>query len=62
MCSCSFVKVTERNFLFVFVRLANRTNINELPIERFTNCSLNVQFVYNPTTYNPINYVYESTA
>ncbi|MFS7934047.1 hypothetical protein Hanom_Chr05g00386911 [Helianthus anomalus] len=32
----------------MFVRYANRTNINELPTERFTNCSLNVWFVYSP--------------
>ncbi|KAF5762194.1 hypothetical protein HanXRQr2_Chr16g0773921 [Helianthus annuus] len=30
-----------------------RTNINKLPAERFTNCSVNVQFVYSPT----INYL-----
>ncbi|MFS7932442.1 hypothetical protein Hanom_Chr04g00367941 [Helianthus anomalus] len=25
-----------------------RTNINEFPAERLTNCSLNVRFVYSP--------------
>ncbi|KAJ0614702.1 hypothetical protein HanIR_Chr02g0065371 [Helianthus annuus] len=47
--------------LFIFVHLINgteflvhvrsfikRTDINELPAERFMNCSLNVRFVYSP--------------
>ncbi|MFS7967282.1 hypothetical protein Hanom_Chr09g00783951 [Helianthus anomalus] len=33
----------------VCVRSFNKlTNINELPAERLTNCSLNIRFVYNP--------------
>ncbi|MFS7914536.1 hypothetical protein Hanom_Chr02g00154591 [Helianthus anomalus] len=28
--------------------LTKRTNINELPAERFAKCSLNVRFVYSP--------------
>ncbi|MFS8005956.1 hypothetical protein Hanom_Chr13g01243561 [Helianthus anomalus] len=27
-----------------------RTNIKKLPAERFTNCSLNVRFVYSPNS------------
>ncbi|KAJ0591915.1 hypothetical protein HanHA300_Chr03g0078851 [Helianthus annuus] len=40
----------------MFVQLTNRThgsfikmNVNELPAERFTHCSLNIRFVYSPT-------------
>ncbi|MFS7908569.1 hypothetical protein Hanom_Chr01g00084721 [Helianthus anomalus] len=48
--------------MFMLVHLANRmkflvhvrslikqTKVNKLPAERFTNCSLNVRFVYSPT-------------
>ncbi|MFS7939708.1 hypothetical protein Hanom_Chr05g00455061 [Helianthus anomalus] len=44
-----FVHLTNRTKFLVHVRsFIKRTNINELPAERFTNCSLNVRFVYNP--------------
>ncbi|MFS7971040.1 hypothetical protein Hanom_Chr09g00828081 [Helianthus anomalus] len=45
-----FVHLTNRTkFLVHVVRsFIKRTNINELPTERFTNCSLNVWFVYSP--------------
>ncbi|MFS8014163.1 hypothetical protein Hanom_Chr15g01341381 [Helianthus anomalus] len=56
-----FVHLTNRTKFLVHVRsFIKRTNINELSAERFTNCSLNVQFVYNPThgcwgdTFHPI--------
>ncbi|MFS7902262.1 hypothetical protein Hanom_Chr01g00009211 [Helianthus anomalus] len=62
----TFTNTTERTrHLFMFVHLTNRTkfllhvrsfikrtNTNELPAERFTNCSLNVWFVYSPTRKN----------
>ncbi|MFS8013328.1 hypothetical protein Hanom_Chr14g01331601 [Helianthus anomalus] len=45
-----FVHLTNRMEFLVHVRsFIKRTNINELPAERFTNCSLNVRFVYSPT-------------
>ncbi|MFS7966141.1 hypothetical protein Hanom_Chr09g00770381 [Helianthus anomalus] len=45
-----FVHLTKRTKFLVRVRLFNkRTNTNELPAERFTNCSPNVWFVYSPT-------------
>ncbi|MFS7968791.1 hypothetical protein Hanom_Chr09g00801681 [Helianthus anomalus] len=45
---CSF---NETNKILVRVRLFNkRTNTNELPAKRFTSCSLNVWFVYNPNS------------
>ncbi|MFS7927764.1 hypothetical protein Hanom_Chr04g00312971 [Helianthus anomalus] len=46
-----FVHLTKQTkFLFVFVCLVNKqTNTNELPAERFTNCSANVWFVCSPT-------------
>ncbi|MFS7907630.1 hypothetical protein Hanom_Chr01g00073581 [Helianthus anomalus] len=45
-----FVHLTNRTKFLVHVRFFNkRTNINELPAEQFTNCSLNVRFVYSPT-------------
>ncbi|MFS8014830.1 hypothetical protein Hanom_Chr15g01349091 [Helianthus anomalus] len=45
-----FVHLTNRTEFFVHVRsFIKRTNINELPAEQFTNCSLNVRFVYSPT-------------
>ncbi|MFS8034156.1 hypothetical protein Hanom_Chr17g01577901 [Helianthus anomalus] len=65
-----FTNTIERTrHLFMFVHLSNRmkflvhvrsfikqTNINELPAERFTNCSLNVRFVYSPSCFcNKIN-------
>ncbi|KAF5766535.1 hypothetical protein HanXRQr2_Chr15g0716461 [Helianthus annuus] len=44
-----FVHLTNRTKFLVRVRsFLKRTNINELPAERFTNCSLNVRFVYSP--------------
>ncbi|MFS7922334.1 hypothetical protein Hanom_Chr03g00247861 [Helianthus anomalus] len=43
-----FVHLTKRTEFLVRVRLFNkRTNTNELPAERFTNCSPNVWFVYS---------------
>ncbi|MFS7905061.1 hypothetical protein Hanom_Chr01g00043331 [Helianthus anomalus] len=51
-----FVHLTNRTKFLVHVRsFIKRTNINELPAERFTNCSLNVRFVYNPTKYTSRN-------
>ncbi|MFS8026022.1 hypothetical protein Hanom_Chr16g01482051 [Helianthus anomalus] len=45
-----FVHLTNQTEFLVHVRsFIKRTNINELPAERFTNCSLNVWFVYSPT-------------
>ncbi|KAJ0647361.1 hypothetical protein HanOQP8_Chr15g0558831 [Helianthus annuus] len=45
-----FVHLTKRTkFLFRVRSFIKRTNTNELPAERFTNCSLNVQFVCSPT-------------
>ncbi|MFS7888899.1 hypothetical protein Hanom_Chr00s000002g01600461 [Helianthus anomalus] len=45
-----FVHLTNRTKFLVHVcSLIKRTNVNELPAERFTNCSLNVQFVYDPS-------------
>ncbi|MFS7940473.1 hypothetical protein Hanom_Chr05g00464881 [Helianthus anomalus] len=47
-----FVHLTNRTKFLVHVRsFIKRTNINELPAERFTNCSLNVRFVYSPNCY-----------
>ncbi|MFS7980674.1 hypothetical protein Hanom_Chr10g00942081 [Helianthus anomalus] len=44
-----FVHLTNRMKFRVHVRsFIKRTNINELFTERFTNCSLNVRFVYSP--------------
>ncbi|MFS7904702.1 hypothetical protein Hanom_Chr01g00039181 [Helianthus anomalus] len=44
-----FVHLTNRTEFLVHVcSFIKRTNINELPAERFTNCSLNVRFVYSP--------------
>ncbi|MFS7940067.1 hypothetical protein Hanom_Chr05g00459281 [Helianthus anomalus] len=44
-----FVHLTNRTEFLVHVRsFIKRTNINELPAERFMNCSLNVRFVYSP--------------
>ncbi|MFS7908939.1 hypothetical protein Hanom_Chr01g00088981 [Helianthus anomalus] len=46
-----FVHLTNRTKFLVHVRsFIKRTSINELPAERFTNCSLNVRFVYSPTS------------
>ncbi|MFS7974248.1 hypothetical protein Hanom_Chr09g00866361 [Helianthus anomalus] len=45
-----FVHLTYRTKIFVHVRsFTKRTNMNELPAERFMNFSLNVQFVYSPS-------------
>ncbi|MFS7961310.1 hypothetical protein Hanom_Chr08g00713481 [Helianthus anomalus] len=44
-----FVHLINRTEFLVHIRsFITRTNINELPAERFTNCSLNVRFVYSP--------------
>ncbi|KAJ0913195.1 hypothetical protein HanRHA438_Chr06g0282871 [Helianthus annuus] len=44
------VHLTKRTKFLVCVRLFNkRTNTNELPAERFTNCSPNVWFVCSPS-------------
>ncbi|MFS7939681.1 hypothetical protein Hanom_Chr05g00454761 [Helianthus anomalus] len=44
-----FVHLTNRTKFRVHVRsFIKQTNINELHAERFTNCSLNVRFIYNP--------------
>ncbi|MFS7920403.1 hypothetical protein Hanom_Chr03g00224461 [Helianthus anomalus] len=44
-----FVHLTKRTEFFVCVRsFIKRTNTNELPAERFMNCSLKVQFVCSP--------------
>ncbi|MFS7945050.1 hypothetical protein Hanom_Chr06g00519421 [Helianthus anomalus] len=62
----AFTNTTEQTrHLFMFVHLTNRTkflvhilsfikqtDINELPAERFKNCSLNVQFIYSLTCIN----------
>ncbi|MFS7917935.1 hypothetical protein Hanom_Chr03g00195031 [Helianthus anomalus] len=46
------VHLTKRTKFLIRVRLFNkRTNTNELPAERFTNCSPNVGFVRSP---NPV--------
>ncbi|MFS7973799.1 hypothetical protein Hanom_Chr09g00860891 [Helianthus anomalus] len=48
-----FVHLTNRTEFLVHVRsFIKRTNINELPAERFTNCLLNVRFVYSPKNKN----------
>ncbi|MFS7908662.1 hypothetical protein Hanom_Chr01g00085781 [Helianthus anomalus] len=45
-----FVHLTNRTKFLVHVRsFIKRTNINELPVEQFTNYSLNVRFVYSPS-------------
>ncbi|MFS8016983.1 hypothetical protein Hanom_Chr15g01374911 [Helianthus anomalus] len=45
-----FVHLTKRTkFLVCVCSFIKRTNTNELPSKRFTNCSLNVWFVCNPT-------------
>ncbi|KAM0038665.1 hypothetical protein Hdeb2414_s0013g00417521 [Helianthus debilis subsp. tardiflorus] len=45
-----FVHLTKQTKFLVRVRLFNkRTNTNELPAERFTNCSPNVWFVCSPS-------------
>ncbi|MFS8028011.1 hypothetical protein Hanom_Chr16g01505461 [Helianthus anomalus] len=44
-----FVHLTNRTKFLVHVRsFIKRANINKLPAEQFTNCSLNVRFVYSP--------------
>ncbi|KAJ0853758.1 hypothetical protein HanRHA438_Chr14g0654861 [Helianthus annuus] len=44
-----FVHVIKRTEFLVRVRsFIKGTNTNELPAEGFTNCSLNVRFIYNP--------------
>ncbi|MFS7990705.1 hypothetical protein Hanom_Chr11g01062061 [Helianthus anomalus] len=49
-----FVHLTKRTEFLVHVHLFNkRANTNELPAERFTNCSSYVWFVCNPK-YNKI--------
>ncbi|KAF5804539.1 hypothetical protein HanXRQr2_Chr05g0198211 [Helianthus annuus] len=45
-----FVHSTNRTKFLVHVRsFIKRTNTNELPVERFMNCLLNVRFVYSPS-------------
>ncbi|MFS8031576.1 hypothetical protein Hanom_Chr17g01547501 [Helianthus anomalus] len=45
-----FVHLTKRTTFLVRVRLFNkRTNTNEPPAERFTNCSPNVWFICSPS-------------
>ncbi|MFS7983964.1 hypothetical protein Hanom_Chr11g00980911 [Helianthus anomalus] len=45
-----FSHLIKRTEFFVCVlSLIKLTNTNELPAERFTNCSLNVRFVCSPT-------------
>ncbi|MFS7985894.1 hypothetical protein Hanom_Chr11g01004051 [Helianthus anomalus] len=44
-----FVHLSKRTKFFVRVRsFIKRTNTNELPTERFVNCSLKVRFVCSP--------------
>ncbi|MFS8005178.1 hypothetical protein Hanom_Chr13g01234331 [Helianthus anomalus] len=48
-----FVHLINRTKFLVRVRsFIKRTNVNELLVERFTNCSLNVRFVYSPRVNN----------
>ncbi|KAJ0715318.1 hypothetical protein HanPI659440_Chr13g0499711 [Helianthus annuus] len=48
-----FVHLTNRTKFLVHVRsLTKQTTVNELPAERFTNCSLNVRFIYSPNNKN----------
>ncbi|MFS7938430.1 hypothetical protein Hanom_Chr05g00439601 [Helianthus anomalus] len=45
-----FVHLTKRTEFFVRVHsFIKRTNTNELPVKRFMNCSLKVQFVCSPS-------------
>ncbi|MFS8028323.1 hypothetical protein Hanom_Chr16g01509241 [Helianthus anomalus] len=45
-----FVHLTNRTKFLVRVRsFIKQTNVNELPVKRFTNCSLNVRFIYSPS-------------
>ncbi|MFS7940596.1 hypothetical protein Hanom_Chr05g00466281 [Helianthus anomalus] len=44
-----FVHLTKQTEFLVRVHsFIKRTNTNEPPAERFTNCSLNVRFLYSP--------------
>ncbi|MFS7913882.1 hypothetical protein Hanom_Chr02g00146961 [Helianthus anomalus] len=44
-----FVHFTNRTEFSVHVRsFIKQTNVNRLPVKQFTNCSLNVRFIYNP--------------
>ncbi|MFS7991079.1 hypothetical protein Hanom_Chr12g01066591 [Helianthus anomalus] len=44
-----FIQLTNRTKFLVRIRsFIKQTDINELPADRFTNCSLNVRFVYSP--------------
>ncbi|MFS7925805.1 hypothetical protein Hanom_Chr04g00289421 [Helianthus anomalus] len=46
-----FVHLTKRTKFLVCVRsFIKRANTNKLPDEWFTNCSLNIQFICNPST------------
>ncbi|MFS7965387.1 hypothetical protein Hanom_Chr09g00761661 [Helianthus anomalus] len=59
-----FIHLTKRTKFPVHVRLSDkRTNTNEFPAKRFTNCSLNVWFICSryPTTKCPPK-DYESTS
>ncbi|MFS7956417.1 hypothetical protein Hanom_Chr07g00654401 [Helianthus anomalus] len=54
-----FVHLTKRTKFLVRVRLFNkRTNTNELSAERFTNCLLNVWFIYSPNFYPILGHVW----
>ncbi|MFS7975423.1 hypothetical protein Hanom_Chr10g00880461 [Helianthus anomalus] len=47
-----FIHLTKRMKFLVHVHLFNkRTNTNELPTERFMNCSLNVCFICSPNIF-----------
>ncbi|MFS7934732.1 hypothetical protein Hanom_Chr05g00395171 [Helianthus anomalus] len=44
-----FVHLTNRTEFLVHVpSLIKRTHVNEFPVKRFTNCSLNILFIYSP--------------
>ncbi|MFS7898743.1 hypothetical protein Hanom_Chr02g00100591 [Helianthus anomalus] len=46
------VLLTNRTQFFVYVgSFFKRTNVNKLLAKRFTNCLLNVRFIYNPTSF-----------
>ncbi|MFS7940712.1 hypothetical protein Hanom_Chr05g00467631 [Helianthus anomalus] len=46
-----FAHLNKRTKFRVYVRLfKKRTNTNELPIKRFTNCLMNVWLVCSPTS------------
>ncbi|MFS7965847.1 hypothetical protein Hanom_Chr09g00766941 [Helianthus anomalus] len=46
-----FVHLVNRaKYLFHVCSLTKQMNINDIPTKRLTNCSLNVSFVYSPTS------------